>query len=309
MKDFERSKGHQKYIVCTQATYDLLCAEFNADLPLRRQQWRIMPLDGMYRRIPDIDVSIALFPAAHMIGSAIAAVLYPDGLQYVYSSDFAWPLVNLPVRPDVLIVDATYGNPANIRNYNPAEVVNRFQQLIVEKRSEGAIVVTGHRGRLQYALQLMADLFNGPFVVSKHVANTLNTYMLHQNFHADTYELSTPEATAIMSEGRFISLIETRDRTYLHSTTPEHRIFLSAYMVPSEDPVMVLANGVTRLALTDHADFQGTIALIEAIQPKRLIADGTRAGNAEALAGFVQSELGIPASSCVEPTSPAWGMH
>ena len=268
-----------------------------------------MPTDGTYRRVEDVAVSIALFPAGHMIGSAISATLYADGSHYVYSSDFAWPLEKLPFRPDVLIVDATYGNPANIRNYNPAEVVNRFQQVIQERRSQGSIVVTGHRGRLQYALQLMADLFDGPYLVSKHVANTLSTYMYHQNFHVHTYELSTPEATEIINTGRFISLIETRDMTKVHSTPAKSKIFLSAYMVPREDPVMVLANGVTRLALTDHADFLGTIELIKAIQPKYLIADGTRTGNPEALAGFVEGELGIPATSLAEPTSPAWGMH
>ncbi|MCY4142130.1 MAG: hypothetical protein OXG08_00380 [Gammaproteobacteria bacterium] len=72
---------------------------------------------------------------------------------------------------------------------------------------------------------------------------------------------------------------------------------------------MVLANGVTRVALTDHADFLGTIELIKAIQPKRLIADGTRAGNAKALADYVEAELGISSTSIVEPTSLAWGMH
>ena len=311
MKDFERSKGHQRFIVCTKATYDLLCAEYNADLPLRRHQWMIMPTDGTYHCVDEIGVNIALFPAGHMIGSAISAVVYPDGLHCVYTSDFAWPLERLPDRPDALIVDATYGNPANIRNYNPEEVVNRFQQVVQERRSRGrgSIVVTGHRGRLQYALQLMADLFDGPYLVSKHVASTLNAYMYHQNFHVHTYELSTPEAKEIVNAGRYISLIETRDRTYLNSTSPESRIFLSAFMVPRQDPVMELANGVTRLALTDHADFRGTVELIKAIQPKYLIADGTRAGNAEALAGFVESELGIPASAIVEPTSPAWGMH
>ena len=309
MKDFERSKGHQRYLVCSHATYDLLCDEYNADLPLRRRQWAIMPMDGTYRRVGDVNAHIALFPSGHMIGSAISAVKYADGSHYVYTSDFAWPLPNLPTGPDVLIVDATYGNPANIRNYNPAEVVGRFQQVVQELRTQGSIVVTGHRGRLQYALQLMADLFDGPYIVSRHVAATLNTYMHHQGFHVPVYEMSTQEAIDILNDGSFISLIESRDRSYLHSTQSKSRIYLSAFMVPREEPVKVLSNGVTRLALTDHADFEGTIELIEAIQPKHVIADGTRAGNAEALASFVETELRIPATSFAQPTSKEWGMH
>lgn len=309
LKDFERSKGNQRFIVCTQATKDLLCAEFNADLPRRRRQWVISPTDGIYRPMADLDVEVALFPAGHMIGSAISAAKYSDGSHYAFTSDFAWPLQNLPVRPDVLIVDATYGNPANIRSYKPADVVHQFQRVIQELRGEGSVVVTGHRGRLQYALQLMADLFDGPYVVSRHVADTLDVYMRHQGFHVCTHRLSSPQATDVMRAGRFVCLIETRDRTDLLSVQAERKVFLSAFMVPREDPVRLLSNGVVRVALTDHADFHGTIELIKAVKPACLIADSTRGGNGEALAAFVEGELGIPATSSVIPTSRAWGMH
>ena len=309
MKDFARSKGNQRFIVCTKATRDLLYSEYGADLPARKPQWVILPTDGIYRRINDLDVCIALFPAGHMVGSAICATKYVNGTHYAYSSDFSWPLENVPVGPDVLIVDATYGDPSKIRNYVQSEVVNTFQQIVQERRMQGPVVVTGHRGRLQYAMQLMVDLFEGPYLVSKHVADTLDVYMHHQGFHVQYYELSTPKAREVINDGRYISLIESRDRTYLESISQNSKIFLSAFMVPPQEPVMVHANGLTRIALTDHADFRGTIELIEAIRPKYVIADGSRSGNAEALADFVKFELGIPATSRLIPTSRAWGYH
>ena len=309
MKDFERSKGLQQYIVCTEATHGLLCAEFDADLPRRRRQLVVMPSDGVYRPVADSRVLVALFPAGHMIGSAICAIKYPDGAHYAYTSDFAWPLRNLPVRPNVLIVDATYGDPTRIRNYRLADVVNRFQQTILERRNQGSIVITGHRGRLQYALQLMADYCPGPFLVSKHVADTLAVYMHHQGFHVQAHNLSSEEARSLMRTGSFISLIETRDKTDLHSINADTRIFLSAFMVPREDPVLELSNGTIRIALTDHADFHGTIELIKAVEPACVVADSTRGGNGESLAEFVSSELGIPSTSNVAPTSPEWGCH
>lgn len=309
LKDFERSKGHQRFIVCTQATRDLLCAEFDADLPRRRRQWMTMPTDGTYRSIPDIEVHVALFSSGHMVGSAIGATKYPDGSHYAFTSDFAWPLQHLPARPDVLVVDATYGDPVNVRNYTPDDVVRQFQQIILEQRNKGSIVVTGHRGRLQYALQLMADLSTGPYLVSSHVAATLDDYMRHQGFHVATHRLYTPQAANIMSNGSFICLLETRDRTDTLSVRGTSKVFLSAFMVPREEPVLVLPNGITRIALTDHADFHGTIELIKAVKPARLIADSTRGGNGDALAAFVQAELGIPATSFAKPTTQEWGMH
>ena len=112
-----------------------------------------------------------------------------------------------------------------------------------------------------------------------------------------------------MDAGRFVCLIETRDRTDLLSVQAENRIFLSAFMVPREDPVRMLPNGVVRIALTDHADFHGTIELIKAVEPACLIADSTRGGSGDTLAAFVTAELGIRASSFAIPTSQAWGMH
>ena len=309
LKDFSRSKGHQRLLVCTQATYDLLCAEFNADLPRRRRQWLIMPADGRYRTAKDLDVQIALFPSGHMIGSVISATKYPDGSHFAFTSDFAWPIDSLPVRPDALVVDATYGNPVNIRDYSPRDVIGKFQELIHELRSKGSITVTGHRGRLQYALQLMADIFDGPYLVSSRVAGTLDQYMHHQGFHVRWHQLFTSEAEKALSAGPTIALIETRDRTELLSIQTDSKVYLSAFMVPHEEPIKILSNGVTRVALTDHADFPGTIELIKAIEPKCVIADSTRGGNGEALAAFVQAELGIPSTSAVRPTSPAWGMH
>lgn len=309
MKDFERSKGHQRLIVCTQATHDLLCAEFDADLPRRRRQWVKLAADGTYHALDDLDVQVALFPSGHMVGSAIAAVKYPDGTHYAFTSDFAWPLRKVPIRPDVLVVDATYGNPASVRNYRPAEVVRRLQQVVRQEYGRGRVVVTGHRGRLQYALQVLVDVLPGPYLVSRHVADTLEEYMQHQGFHAEARLLSSPEGARIMASGPYICLIETRDRTDLLATQAERRVFLSAFMVPREDPVLELPNGVIRIALTDHADFDGTIQLIKAVQPASLVADSTRGGNADALAAYVSAELGIPATSLAVPTSRAWGMH
>ena len=309
LKDFERSKGYQRFIVCTQATRDLLCAEFDADLPRRRRQWMIMAADGSYRSIPDLDVHVALFPSGHMVGSVIGAVKYSDGSHCAFTSDFAWPLRRLPVRPDVLVVDATYGDPSNIRNYRAIDVVRRFQQVVQEERTKGSVVVTGHRGRLQYSLQVMSALFAGPYLVSEHVADTLDVYMRHQGFEVRAVRLSSPEAVDIMNAGRFICLIETRDRTDLLSVQADRRIFLSAFMVPREDPVRMLPNGVVRVALTDHSDFRGTIELIKAVEPAYIVADSTRGGNGDALADYVRAELGIPATSFAEPTSREWGMH
>lgn len=313
LKDLERSKGHQLKIACTRETYELLCAEFDADLPFRRSQWAILPVDGKYRSVIESEpVEIAFYPSGHMIGSVISSVRYKDGVEYVYTSDFSWPLHNLPNRPDVLVVDATYGDPSNVRRYNENQVIEELLDFVRSRWAKGSILFSGYRGRLQYALQLISDMIAGPILVSRHVFDTLKVYMNYQNFNVDTHLLGSPEALDIIqSNERFLCFVEARDRTDIFSMRPiaATNIFLSAFMVPREEPLVTLSNDLTRVAFTDHADFFGTIELIRAISPRHIIADGTRGGNADVLANYVVSELDIPACSRVIPTSNEWGHH
>lgn len=313
LKDLERSKGHQDKIVCTRETYELLCAEFNADLPFRRSQWSIMPADGRFRKVLSGDpTEIAFHPSGHMLGSVITSVRYDDGRQYTYTSDFSWPLRTLPERSDVLVVDATYGDPANIRNYDENHVLEVLLDFVREKSAQGPILLSGHRGRLQYAIQLLTSMVKMPVLVSKHVGDTLSVYMQYQGFDVDFHQLGTSSAQELIRSGiPFLGFVETRDRPDLLSLQAQvrTRILLSAFMVPKEEPLVTLRNGLTRVAFTDHADFSGTIDLIKAIDPRRVIADGTRGGAADVLARFIESELGIPADSNVVPISKEWGWH
>ena len=289
LKDLDRSKGQQQKLVCTRATYDLLCAEYDADLPFRRSQWVILPADGKYRSV--LSVEIALHPSGHMIGSTIVTVRYADGKHYTYTSDFSWPLRILPDRPDVLVVDATYGDPANIKSYDEDQVIREFLDFSRERRAHGSILLTGYRGRLQYALQLLAREIAAPFLVSRHVYDTLNVYMQYQSFSADVHVLGSAAARSILQSGEhFMCFVETRDRTDLLSmrANVETSVLLSAFMVPREMPLITLSNGLTRIALTDHADFSGTIELVKAISPCSVVTDGTRGGNADVLADFIR---------------------
>ena len=78
-------------------------------------------------------------------------------------------------------------------------------------------------------------------------------------------------------------------------------------MVPGEEPVLLRSDGVIQVALTDHADFLETITLINQVQPRLVIADGSRGGNADALAEYVRNKLNIEASSELHRKSAAWG--
>jgi putative mRNA 3-end processing factor len=306
LTNFDRSKGAQKRIVMSEATYALLVAEGNADLPYRSSQILRLPADGNFYNVED--VRVALFPSGHMIGG-VMAVVEENGCKVAYTSDFSWPLTKYPTDIHTLIIDATYGNPAYRRNYNEDEIVSDLIEIVTEKARGGPVIITGHRGRLQSAASIFSSYGNLPLLLSDSVAKTFDVYAKYSGISLDrAFSFRSMEGRRIAKEGNpFIGFIEARDRVESVSFHDATRILLSAYMVPKQDPVLFHSSGLIRIALTDHADFQGTIELVKAINPQKVIADGSRGGDAEALSSYINSELRIFATAETLPVGPLWG--
>jgi hypothetical protein len=55
-----------------------------------------------------------------------------------------------------------------------------------------------------------------------------------------------------------------------------------------DDPVLEYSDTAYRVALSDHADFEGTLEYISATGAKAVVTDNTRGGNAIALALEIQ---------------------
>lgn len=305
LKDFPRSKGHQKKIVLSQATYELLIAELNAELLYRRSQFVALPSDGTYHNVEGVE--IGLFPSSHMLGSVMPVIRNADGISVMYAADFSYPTVFQLPKVDVLVIDATYGNPSAQRDYQEEEVIQKFIEIFDEQWDKASVIISGYRGRLQFAIQLLADRVNAPFLVGKRTANTISVFMKHLGFTADVHQIGSATAREILKSGkRFVAFLEPHERKE-HLGLEGNRIILSAFMVPHEDPILVRSDNSIRIALTDHADFAGTISLIREVSPQLVIADSSRGGDADALAEYVKRELGIEAISNVRPVGNYWG--
>lgn len=307
MIDFNRSKGKQN-ILLAQATKDLLVAELNADLPYRDNLF-VVPADGRAQK--HVDTNITFFPAGHMPGAVMPMVEIPEVGNVMYTGDFSWPLNLLPKKGKVntLIVDSTYGNPELQRNYTLDSVIEDLLECVrAELAQFGYVVFTGHRGRLQLVAQILCDQdIQGEYIFSKKALKTLDVYKEHRGFDLAAIGLEDePLDDLLAKDGAKILFIESRDRVDI---LPEMRkIYLSAFMVGKQEPIKVYETmNITRVALTDHADFQGTIALIQEISPQQVICCNRAGGNSEALAQYVQKEMGIMASAEVQNKGMKWG--
>lgn len=314
MVGFDTSKGEQT-ILMTPATKSLLVAEKNADLPHRRN---ILEIDANGENCPHLlnsGLEIAFYPAGHMPG-AVMPLVNVNGLGNVlYTSDFSWPLTLLPEpnTVDVLILDSTYGTKELCRNYDQSEAIESFVELVVEiLKKDDLVIITGHRGRLQWAAQLLANYVNNEeasFIFSKSAFKCIQPYMDLRGFHMDAIAFNSSEARDIIrSDRQKVIFVESRDRREMDQVANSHkkRIFLSQYMVPRSEPI-VERRDIYTVGITDHADFNETIELVNTIKPKTVICSNTNGGNSESLAEFIRSELNIPATHEEKDIARVWG--
>lgn len=307
MTDFDKSKGVQRKIISSQATVDLLIAELNADLPYRLgNQIICLPTDGSEHEVEK--VKIGLFPSGHMLGSVMAMVEQLDGKRVLYTSDFNWPIPLIPQNIDVMIVDSTYGDPAQVRNYNETTVRNKLVELIRELIITDSLIITGYRGRLQYAIEMIAEHVRLPFVLSPSAYKEEPVYRKYNRSNISPIRFGSNEFSMLVGNGeKFVGFVDLRDQGMVNSDMGCAKILLSSFMVPRQEPILHHPNiKLTRIALTDHADFNGTISLINAIRPRQVIACGNNQGHAIALASYVSSVLGITSRADQEAKPLEW---
>ena len=140
MDSFEKSKGEQD-ILGSEATIDLLCARYDADLLMRQHKTETC--------------SVTLLSSGHMLGSAQVCVTANDGQRFGYSGDFNWPLDEV-IRVDTLVVDSTYGDPSRVRQFTQEEVEEAFLGVVHQRKGFGPIHIFAHRGTMEIALQLLS---------------------------------------------------------------------------------------------------------------------------------------------------------
>jgi hypothetical protein len=118
--------------------------------------------------------------------------------------------------------------------------------------------------------------------------------------------LETAEGRSAIANGRHVRVYGTRDRKPLDN--PDRaKIVLSAFMSRPDDPVLEYSDIAFRVALSDHADFYGTIDYVAATGAKYVVTDNTRGGNAVSLALEIQQRLGIIARPSSNQGTREWG--
>ena len=300
MTDFESSKGLQT-ILMSEPTKELLVVEKNAELAYRSNLIAIRT--GQLYEIEGC--CIELVSSGHMLGSTQVGVTLSDGSRVAYSGDFNWPL-NDVIRTDVLVVDSTYGSPDRARRYSQSEVNDRLIELVVRQLGQGAVHIKAHRGTLERALELLDGAIQVPIIATRKLCKEVDVYRRFGYQIRPILDIDSEDAKHYLTEGQYMRLygIGEGDLFGLEEGTA---INLSAYMASSTDPVLEFSPRAFSVAMTCHADFEGTLRYIEATRAQHVITDNYRGGHAVDLAIAVRSQLGIDATPSQLLHSRYWG--
>ena len=300
MDDFETSKGYQD-IYLTAPTKLLLCAEFNADLPYRDNIITV-PLNES-RKVNGS--TIELVSSQHMLGSVQSKVTLADGRRVGYSGDFQWPLDH-PIQVDAIVVDSTYGSPESRRSYSQAEVESRFLQLVSQKIRCGPVHIKAFRGTIQRALQVLCGNVNVPMIGTPKFRAEAAVYQECGYAIDPVVSTKSPEGKAIIRDGRYIRFYGKGDDLPVDGVQGT-TMTLSAYMSRPDDPVLEYTDRSYRVAMSNHADFDGTLEYVRATGAKFVVADNSRGGHAIELALALRERLGIDAVPSSGEGSKEWG--
>ena len=300
MKDFATSKGNQD-ILLTEPTRRLLIAEFNADLNYRSN---LKPLEQFQFHLVGKS-SVSLVASQHMLGAVQVLVELDDGTRIGYSGDFQWPIDDV-IQVDALVVDSTCGNPSNIREFPQGECEERLAALVHRQLALGPVIVKAHRGTLQRALQILNETIDCPLIGSERFRREVQVYRDFGYTIGPIIPAGSEEADEAQKTARYIRIYGTGD----HEPTDigrGSRIVLSAYFTRPDQPIVEYSDRAFGVALSNHADFLGTLEYVRKSGAKFVVTDNTRGGKGYELATEITRRLGIPARPSTAIVSKGWG--
>jgi putative mRNA 3-end processing factor len=300
MVGFNSSKGCQE-IILSKPTRQLLIVEYNADLPYRSN---LKSLGD--RALHEVNGSkVSLVPSGHMLGAVQVLVELSDGLRLGYSSDFSWPIDDV-IQVDALVVDATYGSPGSIREYTQGECETCFLDLVKRLLVRGPVYIYAHRGSLQRALQLLSDEIDCPLVGSSRLCKEVAVYREFGYAIGKVTPSGSSECATLLKQPRFVRFFGTGDQRPT-DTGSVSVVKLSAYFARPDDPVIEYSPRSFGVALSNHADFDGTLEYVRSTGAKYVVTDNTRGGKAYELALEIKQRLGIEACPSSNFESREWG--
>jgi putative mRNA 3-end processing factor len=299
---FDSSLGNQQ-VLALHGTRDLLIAEKNATLDIHSNFRGLRPNEPT----PVPGGQVVLIDNGHMLGSAQVLLEHEDGYRTGYSGDFSWPLDEV-IQVNELVLDSTYGAPTQVRRFTQEEAEALLVERVLERVKFEPVFIRAYSGTLQRACALLSDVCPFGLIVSTRREKDLLVYQRHGYPIGSVLVAGTPEAAAAMAEGRYVFFEGKGD------PSPTNRDFgynirLSAMYTSTDEAIVDFTDNSCAIAISNHADFVGTLEFVERSGASRVLTDNIRGSHGVDLAMALRERLGIDAqaSESDRSHSRAWG--
>ena len=262
--------------VCSRLTADLATAR--RDTPLHRTT----------------DDRVELVPAGHVAGSRAALVTDPDGTRYLYTGDVCtrsrFYLEGFdPPDADVLVVEATYGEPGYAFPDHDA-VAAEIRSWLAD--TEAPVLLLGYAlGRAQ-KLQLLAADAGRDRILATDAVRRVNAVVEE---HLDVGFDARPHDGVTLENGDALVLPMTSGRIdWVGDLADEAGAVTAGFSGWAVDDSFKFRGGFDEtFPLSDHCDFPELRDLVAAVDPDRVY---TQHGSAAALADHL-TETGHDATA------------
>lgn len=268
-------------LLMTPATYELarlLCrVDLNPDKLETLVHGRTLEYD---------EERLTLLRAGHILGSSQVLVETREGHRVVYTGDFKLPEAEI-VESDLLIIEATYGNPSCTRPFED-EVENQLVRLIMDSLKEGSVHIFGYHGKLQEVAEILRRSgVTEPILMSGRVYSVAKICERHGMKMGEFLREDSEEAEEIRGE-RYIGLHHmSSSKDFAGGGT---KIYLSGWEFQA--PVRKVGKDKFQVALSDHSDFEQLMEYVRESDPRYVVTDNFRVGDAKALAREIKRRLG-----------------
>ena len=240
--------------VCSPLTADLATAR--RDTPLHRTT----------------DDRVELIPAGHVAGSRAALVTDPDGTRYLYTGDVCtrsrFYLDGFePPDADVLVVEATYGDPAYV--FPDHDTVAAEIRSWLASTAAPVLLLGYALGRAQ-KLQLLADRAGRDRIFTTDAVRRVNEVV---ETHRDVrFDVRPYEDDTTLADGDAFVIPMTSGRINWISSLAESAGAVTAGFSgwAIEESFKFRGDFDETFPLSDHCDFTELLDLVDAVDPDRV---------------------------------------
>ncbi len=285
MNGLQQSLKSCETVVMTPATKDLIDALKGPGFLLRGN------IKAVEYGVPLVfdEERLTLHRVDHILGAAQALVEDDEGTRFLYTGDFR--LAGTPViQSDILVIEATYGSPWRTRNFGD-EAKRVLVSLVERGLKQGAVYVFGYHGKLQEGMQILHESrVKAPFVMPERILQVSEIHQKHgMRISRPLFSSKHKLQSTLLDDEGFVAFYHMGWRRKVG--LDRFRVCVSGWEFNS--PCRQTGEREYVVALSDHSDFKGLLEYVRQSQPRLVITDNYRAGDAKGLAKQIEKQLRI----------------